>query len=117
MGKRCGLRFVNGLPRGGLGHLGIVPAVGSVVLSLFVRAELAVLLCLAALPICIWSALGLRRDDAAGEVLDHYEDGHSYSLSGLLFGELEHPVRRRSNGIIALAVLGLGIAACRFLFS
>jgi hypothetical protein len=72
--------------------------------------------CLLALPLCVWCALGLRKDDAAGEGSDHYVDEESLDWMGLLSGDFEHPVRRQSNGMIALGALACGIAGCRWLF-
>jgi hypothetical protein len=43
MGRKRGLRFENGLPRGGLGRLGWIPSLGSFAAACFVRADLAAL--------------------------------------------------------------------------
>jgi hypothetical protein len=50
---------------------------GFLAAALFVRADVAVAATLLALPVCIWCMLGLRRDAAAGEVMDHYVDDES----------------------------------------
>jgi hypothetical protein len=80
------------------------------------RADLALGACLAAVPVCVWCALGLRKDDAAGEVSDHYVDEESLDVKGLLAGDFEHPVRRGSNALMTLAVLAAVIAWSRWQF-
>jgi hypothetical protein len=69
---------------------------------------------LCAIPPVIWLALGLRRDDDAGETSDHYVDEESFDLRELLSGNFEHPVRRQSTVMIALAVLACVIAWWRW---
>jgi hypothetical protein len=116
MRRKRGPRLKRGLPRGGLGRLGWLPALGSVAAALLLRADLAVLACLLAVPVCAWCAAGLRKDDSAGEVEDHYVDEESLDWKELLFGNFEHPLRRRSNGMIVLGVLACVIAGFRWLF-
>jgi hypothetical protein len=116
MGGRRGLRFEHGLPRGGLGRLGWAAALGSFAAAWFVPADWAVGAGLLAVPVCVWCALGLRADDAAGEGSDHYVDEESLDWKELLFGNFEHPVRRQSTGMIALSVFGCVIALCRWHF-
>jgi hypothetical protein len=116
MAKKRGPRLKKGLPRGGLGLIGFVPALLSLGLALFVRADVAALVCVLLVGACVWCALGLRKDDASGEVADGYVDEESFSFRELLAGNWEHPLRRRSNGILACGALGLGIALCRLLF-
>jgi hypothetical protein len=116
MRRRRGPRFKNGLPRGGLGRVGWVPCLGSFAAAWFVRADLALWVGLLAVPVCIWCALGLRKDDAAGEVPDHYVDDESWDWKELLSGNIEHPVRRQSNVMVALGVLACVIAWCRWWF-
>jgi hypothetical protein len=116
MRRKRGPRLQHGLPRGGLGRLGWLPSLGSVAAACFLRADLAVVACLLAVPCCVWCALGLRKDDAAGEVSDHYVDERSLNWKELLWGNFEHPVRRRSNAMITFSVLACLIAWCRWLF-
>jgi hypothetical protein len=116
LARRRGPRLKKGLPRGGLGLLGFLPALGSVALSLLARADLAVPGCLPAVALTAWCALGLRKDDAAGEVSDFYEDKRSLVFTELLAGNWEHPMRRRSNWMLGAALLGLAIALCRWWF-
>jgi hypothetical protein len=105
-----------GLPRGGLGQVGWIVALGALAVAWIVRADVALLVGLLALLLCVWCALGLRKDDQAGEVSDFYVDDESVSWRELLAGNWEHPVRRRSNGMIFLGVLGCAIAWCRWHF-
>jgi hypothetical protein len=104
------------LPRGGLGQLGWAPSLGSFAAAWFLRADLAAFAGLLAVPFCVWCALGLRADDATGEGSDPYVDEESLDWKELLSGNFEHPVRRQSNAMIALSVLGCAIALCRWRF-
>jgi hypothetical protein len=110
------VRFKRGLPRGGLGHVGWLPALGSLAAAFFLRADLASLAGLLAVPLCVWCALGLRKDDEAGEISDHYVDEESVDWKELLLGNFEHPVRRQSNAMITVGLLACAIACCRWLF-
>lgn len=116
MKRKRGPRFRKGLPRGGLGRLGWIPSLGSLAVAWFVRPDLATLAGLLAVPVCVWCGLGLRADEAAGEVSDHYLDEDSFDWKEMLSGNFEHPVRRSSNAMIALAVLACAIALCRWHF-
>jgi hypothetical protein len=116
MGRKRSLRFRKGLPRGGLGRLGWVPALGSLAAAWFLRADMATFMGLLTVPVCIWCALGLRADDTAGEVSDYYVDDESLDWTGLLSGNFEQPVRRESNAMITLSVLACVISGCRWLF-
>src|SRR5262245_56615524 len=107
---------MQGLPRGGLGHIGWLPSLGSFAAAWFARADLAVFAGLVAVPSCVWCALGLRSDEAAGEASDHYVDEESLGWKELLSGNFEHPVRRHSSVMVALCVLGCAIALCRWRF-
>jgi hypothetical protein len=114
MGRRRGPRLESGLPRGGLGKCGWLPSLGSFAVAWLAPAAPAAVACWLAVPLCVWCALGLRRDGLAGEVLDHYVDDESLDCMELLSGNWEHPVRRQSNGMIFLGVLGGVIATCRY---
>src|SRR5262249_6453058 len=116
MGRKRGPRFKYGLPRGGLGRLGWLPSLGSLAAAWFLRVDLAVGACLLAVPVCVWCALGLRKDDAAGEVSDQYVDEESLDWKELLWGNFEHPVRRSSNVMITLSIVACAIAECRWLW-
>lgn len=116
MGRRQGLRFKNGLPRGGLGWIGYLPALGSLAAALFLQADIAVGVTVLVLPICVWCMLGLRSDAAEGEVEDHYVDDDSVNWTELLSGNFEHPVRRQSTGLLLLGLLACAIALARWHF-
>ena len=116
MGRKRGPRFRRGLPRGGLGQLGWLPSLGSLAAACFLQTELALIVSLSSFPFSVWCALGLRRDDAAGEISDHYVDTESLSWKEMLSGNFEHPVRRQSTGMIAVGVLACGIAWSRWFF-
>ena len=116
MGRKRGPRFKRGLPRGGLGLLGWLPSLASFAAAWFLRADLAVMAGLLAVPFCVWCALGLRKDDSTGEVADHYVDEESLDWKEVLSGNFEHPVRRQSNAMIAFGVVACVIAGCRWLF-
>jgi hypothetical protein len=116
MKRQRGPRLTNGVPRGGLGRLGWFPSLGSFALACFVPAAIAFVACLLLIPICVWCAVGLRRDDVAGEYVDHYVDDESLDLKEMLSGNFEHPVRRQSSAMVFFGVLGSVIAGCRWLW-
>src|SRR5262245_20309095 len=116
MGRRRGPRLKNYLPRGGLGWIGWIPALGSLAAALLVRVDVALGTTLLAFPVCVWCMLGLRRDAAAGEIEDQYVDDESVNWTELLSGNYEHPVRRGSNGLLLLSLLGCAIALGRWYF-
>jgi hypothetical protein len=116
MGRRRGPRLRKGLPRGGLGWLGWLPALTALGCACLTRADVATVVSFLVVPVCVWCALGLRRDDQMGEISDFCVDEESWDLKELLSGNFEHPVRRGSNGMIFLAVVACGIACCRWLF-
>jgi hypothetical protein len=116
MGRRRGWRLDHGLPRGGLGRIGWLPSLGSLAAAFLAPADFAALAGLLAVALCVWCALGLRKDDQADEVSDYYEDDESWNWKEVLSGNFVHPVRRHSNSMIVLAGLGCAIACCRWLF-
>jgi hypothetical protein len=116
MGRRRGPRLKNGLPRGGLGWIGWVPALASLAVALLVRVDVALGATLLALPVCVWCMVGLRRDAAAGEVMDHYVDDDSFNWAEMLSGNFEHPVRRQSHGLLLFGLLGCAVALARWVF-
>src|SRR5262245_12700165 len=106
MGRRDP-RLKNGLPRGGLGWAGWVAALGSLAAALLLRADVAIGATLLALPVCVWCMLGLRRDAAAGEVVDP-DTSDSFLCSR---PESDRPCRRRhSRPGIALRRSGWSVA-------
>src|SRR5262245_30409105 len=104
------LRLKHGLPRGGLGQAGWLPSLGSFAAAYFLRADVASFVGLLAIPICVWCAVGLRADEAAGEGSDHYVNDESLDCMELLSRNFEHPVRRHSTVLIALCLLACVIA-------
>ena len=116
MARRRGIRIKKGLPRGGLGHAGSLVGLASLAVALFVRADVAVTVCVLLLPVCIWCGLGLRKDASAGEISDEWIDDESLDWRELLSGNFESPVRRHSTGIVVLASAALVIAVCRLSF-
>src|SRR5262245_40387009 len=116
MGRRRGPRLMQGLPRGGLGHIGWLPSLGSFAAAWFARPDLAALAALLSAPVCVRCASGLRADEGEGEVSDRYVDEESLDWKGLLSGNFEHPVRRHSTAMVALCLLACAIALCRWRF-
>jgi hypothetical protein len=106
-GKR--FRIVRGLPHGGLGLFGWVPALAAVALALFAPSAVATLVGLLCLPVCVWCGVGLRRDDATGEASDWYTARWHLSLTG----EWE-PRRRRSTAMVGLCLFGIIVSAVRW---
>jgi hypothetical protein len=95
--------------------MGWLPALGSLAAAFLAPADLAAVAGLLAVPLCVWCALGLRKDDQAGEASDYYVDDESWDWKEALSGNFAHPVRRHSNGMIVLAALGCTIAVLRWL--
>lgn len=88
------------LPRGGLGLIGYGISAGAFVCALLIQAWIALLVAGFSLPLCIWCAVGLRRDEAAEEIADQYvARGDSVRLLDMLSGQFES-VRRMSNDIL-----------------
>jgi hypothetical protein len=116
MARRRDWRLHRGLPRGGLGRIGWVPALAATAAGFLAQADLAALTGSLVVPLCVWCALGLRKDDQAGELSDYYVDDESLDWKEALSGNFTNPVRRHSNGMIVLAGLGCAIAWCRWLF-
>jgi hypothetical protein len=116
MGRRRGLRLQRGLPRGGLGRVGWVPCLGALAAAFLVRADVAAVVGALAFPLCVWCALGLRQDDWAGEVHDHYVDEESVELGELLFGNIVYKERRHSNTMLVICLLACLVAWCRWWF-
>jgi hypothetical protein len=65
-----GLRLRRGLPRGGIGYLGIPLGVGAIVAAIKASPPMPVVVAMISLPICLWLGLGLRADGDAGEATD-----------------------------------------------
>jgi hypothetical protein len=116
MGQRRGWRLHQGLPRGGLGRVGWLPALGSLGAAFLAPADIAAYAGVLVVPLCVWCALGLRKDDQAGEVSDFYVDDESLDWKEALSGNFTHPVRRHSNAMIVVAGLACVIAWCRWAF-
>ncbi len=116
MGRRRGLRVRKGLPRGGLGRVGWLPCLAALATAFLVRADVAAVVGALALPLCVWCALGLRRDDQAGEVSDYYIDDHAVEWGELLWGNIVYKERRHSNTILVICLLGCLVAWCRWWF-
>lgn len=116
MGRRRGLRVRKGLPRGGLGRVGWLPCLGALATAFLVRADVASLVGVLALPLCVWCALGLRKDDRVGEVSDFYVDDHSVELGELLWGNIVYKERRHSTTMLVICLVGCLVAWCRWWF-
>jgi hypothetical protein len=101
-------RIVHGLPRGGLGRVGWAPSLAAVVAALVAHTGVAAAVGLLCLPLCVWCAAGLRRDDAAGEASDWYSARWHLSL----LGEWE-PTRRRSTAMVGWCLFALLVSAVR----
>jgi hypothetical protein len=65
-----GLRFRGGLPRGGIGYLGIPLGFGAIVAAIKTQPPSPMTVAVLSLPICLWLGLGLRADGDAGEATD-----------------------------------------------
>jgi hypothetical protein len=110
MRKKRGPRFKAWLPRGGLGFAGFLGPTAVLLCSVWADARLAIGVAVANLFLCGWCAVGLRRDDAAGEVADRYiTTGRGLRLMDMLSGQWESE-RRISTDLIFTSLLVLVIA-------
>jgi hypothetical protein len=108
--KKRGPRFKAWLPRGGLGFAGFGGPVAVVLCSVLADARVALGVAAANVLLCVWCAVGLRRDDAAGEVADRYTtSGRGLRLMDMLSGQWESE-RRISTDLILTSLLVLVLA-------
>ncbi len=113
MRRRRGLRFKHWLPRGGLGFAGFLGPLAVVLCAVFAPPRVAIVVALANLPFCGWCAVGLRRDDDAGEIADRYmTSGRGLRLMDILSGQWESERRISTDLLIAsLGVLVIALVA------
>jgi hypothetical protein len=111
MRKKRGPRFKAWLPRGGLGLAGFLGPIAVALCLVWGDPRLALGVAAANLFLCAWCAIGLRRDDAAGEVADRYTTrGRGLRLLDILSGQWESE-RRISTDLIISSLGVLVIAA------
>ncbi len=116
MRRKRGRRLANGLPRGGLGHVGWVPTMGSLAVAWVLRPEYSAITGLLLIPLCVWFALGLRADDAAGEISDHFEINVPFSGEDTPSAMSDEPIRRWSTLMICISVFSCVGAMFRWWF-
>ena len=104
------LRFRSGLPRGGIGYIGLGVGAGSICFARYGPNPASILVAALAVPLCLWLGLGLRVDGEDGEVAD----GVTWESRGRYdwFGLKDHLVSefRLSSAVIALGLVGLAVA-------
>ncbi len=107
-----GVRISDGLPRGGLGYIGLVPAAVSIVCGLYLAIPFACVLSVCCAAMCLWLGWGLRQDGEAGEKIDivdiHNREGWletKWSYQDSIF--------RVSTVIMVGGVTGLAISLAR----
>jgi hypothetical protein len=101
--KKHGPRFEAGLPRGGLGFAGFLAPCPALLCAVWANTILAFGVAVACLLVSVWCAIGLRRDDAAGEVTDFYmTKAKGPGLLNILDGDWEPPERPRRISTILI---------------
>ena len=107
------LRFRNGLPRGGIGYLGVDVAAGAVFFASYGPDRASILVAAIALPPCLWLGLGLRADGEEGEVTDQVT--WESSKRNDVFDLKDHDVSefRLSSAVILAGLVGITIALWR----
>jgi hypothetical protein len=109
MRKKRGPRFKSWLPRGGLGLAGFLAPLAAVLCLVLASTKVAIGVAVAGVLVCGWCAVGLRRDDAAGEVADRYiTTGRGLRLLDILSGQWESE-RRISTDLIITSLVVLAI--------
>ena len=105
-------RLRRGLPRGGLGYLGLALCAVVFVVSAIVGGLPSIALAWSAAPLCLWLSLGLRADDRDDENIDLIVDERSRRGGPLrwLLGDSLPSVYRISTEIVVLAVINIVVA-------
>ena len=100
------------LPRGGLGYLGLAVCAAVFAVTRLRGGSEAVVTAWAAVPICLWLALGLRVDDRHDESIDVLvEEARPRSLGRKwIEGENHVLVWRISTGIVVLSSFNVWLA-------
>jgi hypothetical protein len=109
-----GLRFRGGLPRGGIGYLGIPLGIGAIVAALKAQPPAPIAVALFSLPTCLWLGLGLRADGDEGESTDQVTwESPPRSWSWFVFDDNWVDEFRISSAVILASLTSLGIALYR----
>ena len=108
-----GPRLRRGLPRGGIGFLGLAVGAVAVALAFLGRPPWPLLGSAIAAPICLWFGLGLRADGDRGEVTEAVT--WETKGKGDWLYEKPHAVTefRISSAIFLMAVTALAVAIYR----
>jgi hypothetical protein len=109
-----GLGFRGGLPRGGIGYLGIPLGIGAIVAAIKAQPPAPITVAILSLPICFWLGLGLRADGDAGEATDQVTwETPRRSWDWFFFDDNWVDEFRISSAVILASLTSLGIALYR----
>src|SRR4051812_6239779 len=105
-------RIERGLPRGGLGYLGLVVCAGVFAFTRIRGGAESIATAWAAVPFCVWLAIGLRVDDRLDESIDVVIEEARPRLIGRKWIEGENHVIfwRISTVIVVLSALNVWFA-------
>ena len=105
-------RIERGLPHGGLGYVGLAVCGGVFMFTRFCGGTESIRVAWAAVPLCVWLAIGLRIDDQNDESIDVVIEEVRPRLLGRKWieGETRVLVWRISTGIVLLAALNVMLA-------
>lgn len=108
-----GPRLRRGLPRGGIGYLGVALGIGAVAVALRGRHPWPIVASFIAAPLCSWFGLGLRADGDDGEVTEQVTFEGRRRHDWLDTQDHEVSEFRVSTAIILMGVVGCVIALYR----
>jgi hypothetical protein len=109
-----GLRIQRGLPRGGIGYLGIPLGIAAVVAAIKLDPSLALSIAGLAVPLCFWLGLGLRLDGDCDEVTDHVISESRRHFDYLGIEDRIVSVFRISTDVILLGLASLAVSLWRW---
>src|SRR3954454_23653462 len=105
-------RIEKGLPRGGLGYLGLAVCICVFAVTRFRGGTESVVVAWAAVPVCVWLAIGLRIDDRYDESIDVVIEEARPRIIGRKWIEGENKVFfwRISTAIVLLSAFNVWLA-------
>src|SRR5262249_3102862 len=107
------LRLEHGLPRGGIGYLGLLLSPASALAAYHLDGLMPLVFACLVCPICLWLGLGLRADGLSGELADEtiIEEPHKFDVLRLRDNVVT--IFRCSTAIILIGFAAPIIAALR----
>ena len=107
------IRIQSGLPRGGIGYVGVPLGLAALLGAYKLEPPFALWVSGLALPICFWLGVGLRIDGDCGAVTDKVimESRRRFDAFGLSDNDVS--IFRISTAVILLGLASLSLAICR----